>query len=262
MMVQLFGVIGLGQWFRYVTGTIEVVSAVLLLIPSVAAYGAAALAVTMVGAIITHLFIIGGSPAMAILLLASTATIAWARERSMSAGVTTAVVDQMRLDEDSLNQLFVEARTHNKWLDRPVDEALLRELYDLAKLAPTSANSQPMRLVFVKSREAKERLKPALAPQNVEKTMTAPVTAIVAHDLEFYERLPKLMPHVDARSWFAARPAEQIERAAFQGSSMQGRISSSPRARSASTRARSAGSTARRSTRRSSRAARCARISF
>jgi 3-hydroxypropanoate dehydrogenase len=103
-----------------------------------------------------------------------------------------------------------------------VDEALLRELYDLAKLAPTSANSQPMRLVFVRSGEAKGRLKPALAPQNVEKTMTAPVTAIVAHDLEFYERLPKLMPHADVKSWFAALPAEQIERAAFQGSTMQG----------------------------------------
>lgn len=79
MMVQMFDVIGLGQWFRYLTGTIEVVSAVLLLIPSVAAYGAAALAVTMVGAILTHLFIVGGSPAIPIVLLASTATIAWAR---------------------------------------------------------------------------------------------------------------------------------------------------------------------------------------
>lgn len=122
----------------------------------------------------------------------------------------------------NLNRLFLEAHTHNKWLDTPVDEALLRELYGLTKFAPTSANSQPMRLVFVKSREAKERLKPALAPGNIEKTMAAPVTAIVAHDLEFYEKLPKLMPHVDARSWFANRPAEQIERAAFQGSSMQG----------------------------------------
>ncbi len=122
----------------------------------------------------------------------------------------------------NLNRLFLEAHTHNKWLDTPVDEALLRELYGLTKFAPTSANSQPMRLVFVKSREAKERLKPALAPGNIEKTMSAPVTAIVAHDLEFYEKLPKLMPHVDARSWFANRPAEQIERAAFQGSSMQG----------------------------------------
>lgn len=79
MMVQMFGVIGIGQWFRYVTGTIEVVSAVLLLIPSIASYGAAALAVTMIGAIITHLFIVGGNPAMAVVLLASTATIAWAR---------------------------------------------------------------------------------------------------------------------------------------------------------------------------------------
>jgi 3-hydroxypropanoate dehydrogenase len=140
----------------------------------------------------------------------------------MSARIATAVSEQMRLDEDSLKQLFLEARTHSTWLDTPVDEALLRELYGLTKLAPTSANSQPMRLVFVKSREAKERLRPALSPGNIEKTMTAPVTAIVAHDLEFYEQLPKLMPHIDARSWFASRPAEQIERAAFQGSSMQG----------------------------------------
>jgi uncharacterized membrane protein YphA (DoxX/SURF4 family) len=79
MMVQLFGAIGLGQWFRYVTGGIEVASAVLLLIPAVAAYGAAALAITMVGAIITHLFIVGGSPVIPIVLLASTATIAWVR---------------------------------------------------------------------------------------------------------------------------------------------------------------------------------------
>jgi len=79
MMVQMFGVIGIGQWFRYVTGTIEVVSAVLLLIPSVASYGAAALAVTMIGAIITHLFIVGGNPAVPIVLLASTSVIAWAR---------------------------------------------------------------------------------------------------------------------------------------------------------------------------------------
>jgi 3-hydroxypropanoate dehydrogenase len=140
----------------------------------------------------------------------------------MSARATTALADEMRLDRGSLDQLFVEARTYNKWLDRPVDEAVLRELYELTKLAPTSANTQPLRLVFVTSPAAKARLKPALMPQNVEKTMTAPVTAIVAHDLEFYERLPKLMPHADVKSWFAALPAEQIERAAFQGSSMQG----------------------------------------
>lgn len=140
----------------------------------------------------------------------------------MSARTATALFDQWRLDAASLDQLFVEARTHNRWLDRPVDDALLRELYALVKFAPTSANTQPMRLVFVKSREAKERLKPALAPQNVEKTMTAPVTAVVAHDLEFHEQLPTQFPHVDARSWFANRPADQLERAAFQGSSMQG----------------------------------------
>ena len=99
---------------------------------------------------------------------------------------------------------------------------MLRELYELARMAPTSANSQPMRLVFIKTREARERLRPALAPHNVEKTMTAPATAIVAHDLAFYEQLPKLMPHVDARSWFAHQPADQIERAALQGAAMQG----------------------------------------
>ena len=140
----------------------------------------------------------------------------------MSAGIAAAVADLIRLDETSLQRLFLDARTHNAWLDRRVDPALLRELYAVTRLAPTSANSQPMRVVFVQSREAKERLKPALAPQNVEKTMTAPVTAIIAHDLEFYEHLPALMPHVDARGWFANRPKDQIERAAFQGSSMQG----------------------------------------
>ena len=140
----------------------------------------------------------------------------------MSARVATLDLDRARLDDSAVNQLFVDARSHNRWLDTPVDEALLRELYHLTALAPTSANSQPMRIVFVKSRDAKERLRPALAPGNVEKTMTAPVTAIVAHDLEFYENLPTLMPHVDARSWFASRPAEQKERAAFQGGTMQG----------------------------------------
>jgi 3-hydroxypropanoate dehydrogenase len=140
----------------------------------------------------------------------------------MSARVQTIAIARMPVDEKTLDQLYLEARTHNRWLDEPVDDAQLHELYALAKLPPTSANSQPMRIVFVKSREAKARLLPALAPQNVEKTMTAPVTAIVAHDLEFYEKLPKLLPHVDARSRFANRPAEAIARAAFQGSSMQG----------------------------------------
>jgi 3-hydroxypropanoate dehydrogenase len=140
----------------------------------------------------------------------------------MSAKVLTAVLGQMPIDEASLDQLFLDARTHTKWLDAPVDAAQVRELYALAKLAPTSANSQPMRVVFVTSAAAKARLRPALAPQNVEKTMAAPVTAIIAHDLAFYEKLPKLLPHASARSWFASLPPEAIERAAFQGSSMQG----------------------------------------
>ena len=140
----------------------------------------------------------------------------------MSVRTVAAVFDPKRLDRESLEQIFLEARTHNRWLDRPVDDGLLRELYELTKLAPTSANSQPLRVVFVKSADAKARLKPAMAPQNVEKTMTAPVTAIIAHDLEFYEQLPILLPHLDARAWFAQRPSDQIERAAFQGSSMQG----------------------------------------
>jgi 3-hydroxypropanoate dehydrogenase len=140
----------------------------------------------------------------------------------MSARVQTAAIARMPVDETTLDQLYLEARTHNRWLDMSVDDAQLHELYALAKLAPTSANSQPMRVVFVKSREAKARLLPALAPKNIEKTMTAPVTAIVAHDLEFYEKLPKLSPNADARAWFASRPADAIERAAFQGSSMQG----------------------------------------
>jgi 3-hydroxypropanoate dehydrogenase len=140
----------------------------------------------------------------------------------MSSSTATVVSDPMRLDEGSLQRLFLDARTHSAWLEQPIEPAVLRELYELARLAPTSANSQPMRVVFVQSREAKERLKPALAPQNVEKAMTAPVTAIIAHDLEFYERLPKLLPHIDARGRIASQPKEWIERAAFQGSSMQG----------------------------------------
>ena len=97
-------------------------------------------------------------------------------------GVSAAVMDlaSSRLDNAALDQLFFEARTHNRWLDAPVDDSVLRELYSLARMAPTSANYQPMRLVFVKSPEAKALLTPALAPGNVEKTMAAAVTAIVA----------------------------------------------------------------------------------
>ena len=129
--------------------------------------------------------------------------------------------DRRHLDAPALDQLFREARTQNGWRQRPVSEVLLREALDLAKMGPTSANTSPMRIVFVKSQEAKERLKPTLSPGNVEKTMTAPVTAIIGHDLEFYERLPQLFPHADARSWFLGKDAF-IADTAFRNGTLQG----------------------------------------
>ncbi|MBX9634919.1 MAG: malonic semialdehyde reductase [Magnetospirillum sp.] len=125
------------------------------------------------------------------------------------------------LDDKALNQVFLEARTHSKWLDKPVPEALLRQAWDLTRMGPTSANCLPARVVFVQSAEAKARLKPALAPGNVDKTMAAPVTAIIGHDLEFYEKLPKTFPQVDARSWFVGNDAA-IQSTAFRNGSLQG----------------------------------------
>jgi 3-hydroxypropanoate dehydrogenase len=125
------------------------------------------------------------------------------------------------LDATSLDRLFREARTHSAWLDRPVAEATLRRIYDLMKYGPTSANSSPARIVFLRTERAKERLLPALAPGNVEQTLAAPVTAIVAYDTRFYDRLPRLFPYVDARSWFADNPAF-AESTAFRNSSLQG----------------------------------------
>lgn len=107
------------------------------------------------------------------------------------------------LDAAALDRLFRTARTQNKWQDRPVAEETLRALYDLLKWGPTSANASPARFAFLTSDDAKAKLKEALSPGNVEKTMTAPVTVIVAHDPKFYDQLPKLFPHADARSWFA-----------------------------------------------------------
>ncbi|WHI46523.1 malonic semialdehyde reductase [Microbulbifer sp. VAAF005] len=120
-----------------------------------------------------------------------------------------------------LDQLFNEARTHSYWQDRPVSEAVLKRLYDLVRFGPTSANCCPMRLVFVVSKEAKERLKPALNEGNIKKTMQAPVTAIVAYDMHFYENLPRLYPQTPAREWFADNP-EYAEVTAFRNSSLQG----------------------------------------
>lgn len=125
------------------------------------------------------------------------------------------------IDQTALNTLFNDARTHAAWLDKKVDPALLRQLYDLMKMAPTSANCQPLRVVFVTSKEAKEKLKSTLDAGNVEKTMSAPVTAILGMDMEFYEQMPKLFPHTDAKSWFVGKPA-YIESTAFRNSSLQG----------------------------------------
>ncbi len=126
-----------------------------------------------------------------------------------------------RVAPESLDRIFRQARTYSAWSSEPVSEALLREVYDLARLGPTSANTLPARFVFLATPEAKERLKPALAPGNVDKTMQAPVTVIVAWDTEFYEKLPKLFPHVDARSWFAGNPAFS-EETAFRNSTLGG----------------------------------------
>ena len=125
------------------------------------------------------------------------------------------------LSEEALEQILTEARTHSAWLSEPVSDNLLVETYNLMKWGPTSANSSPARIVFVRSKEAKEKLVPCMAEGNVEKTKTAPVTAIIAQDMEFYEKLPKLFPFADARSWFAGnRPF--IESTAFRNSSLQG----------------------------------------
>jgi len=128
----------------------------------------------------------------------------------------------MMLDLASLDQIFRTARTHRAWADKPVSDDTLRALYDLMKWGPTTGNSCPARIVFVRSREAKEKLKPALDVGNVVQTMAAPVTAIVAYDLEFYERMPVLAPHTDARSWFAGKPEEQLRRTALRNGSLQG----------------------------------------
>jgi 3-hydroxypropanoate dehydrogenase len=123
---------------------------------------------------------------------------------------------------ECLDQLFSQARTHNKWLDKPVPDELLRQLVDVMKMGPTSANQSPARLVFLKTLEAKQRLEPHLSAGNRVKTMSAPVCAIIGYDLEFYEHLPRLFPHADARSWFAGKPEQAIETSAFRNGTLQG----------------------------------------
>ena len=134
--------------------------------------------------------------------------------------MTIHVPAHQTLEAAPLAQIFLEARTHNVFLDRPVSDELLKKAIDLAKMGPTSANQSPMRVLFLRSRAAKERLRPALSPGNLDKTMSAPVVAITAFDEHFYEHLPFLLPHTDAKSWFSGNPAFAA-RAAFQNGTLQ-----------------------------------------
>lgn len=125
------------------------------------------------------------------------------------------------LSDSALDTIFRSARTYRAWLSQEVSDVLLQAVYDLAKMAPTSANCSPMRVLFLKSAEAKARLRPALDAGNLASVMAAPVTTIVAHDLAFYEHLPHLAPHTDARSWFAGNDP-LIQTTAFRNGSLQG----------------------------------------
>jgi 3-hydroxypropanoate dehydrogenase len=125
------------------------------------------------------------------------------------------------LDAAARDLLFTEARTQNKWQDKPVSDRTLQELYELLKFGPTSANCSPARFVFLRTPEARKRLAPALSSGNMEKTMTAPVTVIVAHDPAFYDHLPRLFPHADAKSWFTGSAA-LAETTAFRNGTLQG----------------------------------------
>ena len=127
-----------------------------------------------------------------------------------------------KIDDAAMDTLFREARTFAKWEPRPVSDDTLRTLYDILKWGPTSANAGPARFAFLRSRESKERLRPALAPLNVEKTMTAPVTVIVAYDLKFYEQLSKLFPQNPGMAKLFASNPEMVETTAKRNSSLQG----------------------------------------
>lgn len=128
----------------------------------------------------------------------------------------------MTIDATGLDLLFKEARTHNKWTDQPVADETLHELYDILKFGPTSANTSPARFVFIRTKEGKEKLAPALSAGNMEKTMTAPVTAIVAYDPKFFEKLPTLFPHnLDAINWFTSNEGLAAT-TAFRNGTLQG----------------------------------------
>ncbi len=139
----------------------------------------------------------------------------------MTAPLPASAIELHALDPHALDQLFRQARTYNGFSGE-VSDATLRQLYDLVKFGPTTANTCPARFVFVRSAEAKARLGPALDAGNHAKTMAAPVTAIVAHDLAFYEKLPVLFPHTDAKSWFDSKPEDQLTTVALRNGSLQG----------------------------------------
>lgn len=124
------------------------------------------------------------------------------------------------LSQPALDQLFFKARTYNAFTGQ-IDDDLLHRLYALTRLGPTAANSGPARFVFVRSPEAKAKLEPALSEGNRAKTMSAPVTVIVGYDMRFYDKLPMLFPHTDARSWFAGNPEQALYTAALGNSSLQ-----------------------------------------
>ncbi|MGV6874494.1 malonic semialdehyde reductase [Pseudochelatococcus sp. B33] len=135
--------------------------------------------------------------------------------------MTTDRVNHQPLDPAALDQLFRTARTHNAWKDIPVSDNLLRQVAELSKFGPTSANASPARFVFVRSPEAKAKLGPLLSEGNRAKSLAAPATVIVGYDTEFYEKLPKLFPHADARSWFTSSAA-LAEETAFRNATLQG----------------------------------------
>ena len=122
---------------------------------------------------------------------------------------------------EPLEQIFLAARTHNAWQDKDVSDKVLHELVDIMKMGPTSANCSPARLLFVRTDVAKQRLSPFLSEGNRKKTMTAPVCTIIGYDLDFYEHLPKLFPHDDAKSWFEGKP-DHIATTAFRNGTLQG----------------------------------------
>ena len=126
------------------------------------------------------------------------------------------------LSDETLDIIFRKARTHNAWLDKPVSDDLLRRLYELVKYGPTSGNSCPARMIFLRTAAAKRRLLPALSPTNVDKTMKAPVTAIIGYDLKFYEQTPKLFPHNPGMRDMFTKSAQHAETTAFRNGTLQG----------------------------------------